>query len=331
MAKKIINPRYEQEKQLREQQLQRELAEEQEEQTLVQKYGFGFTNGYGQMSDEQFMRQFREQFIRGGMTKSDAERESEALLEQMYQNYNDLYQAFGDNNMLDSDGKLAVPDNVQQIVGPVSFDETHSISQNVADYREWYDETAGLTEREVMQEDVSFDPHEGYAAFSAEIDARDAESLAKRKLLDDDYTTSHDEPEEVYDEDLSLMDPMPDLADEEMEDMFQEELQRYANGQMSDFEKQMFQNSVADGTFGQKRMEHADKLDYLANGVKVPAAQIPAEQPSGLAAAMKRGMPDAIAQMPGGFDPEYTNERGVPDALKQGIQGSQPGIDYEVE
>lgn len=351
MAKTINNPGYEQAKRQQAEELERERERSANLEMLMQyqnqlnhdrqavvkhmnlsdKFGFAFANGYGQMSDKEFKEQLAEQYEADGMTSVDAELKASVVLAKEQKKYEDMRQALANEGLIDDSGKI---DSPAKQFGPIVFDSELSSSESIADYESWYGSISEANEQH--QQLLASDAFDSYVRY-AEMDAENEERIVERgDVLDDEYSVP--ESEETISDAYDMMDePVADnseLDNEEMTKMFHDELARYANGEMSDFEKMAFKNSVADGMFGQNRAGLAESLDYLAFGSptsKQQVGKIAEGIESKWDSIARRGVPQALNEMPGNFDPEYTSKRGVPDALKQGLEGYQPGIDYEME
>lgn len=350
MAKTINNPEYEHAKQQRAKELERERERQASFETLMQyqnglnhdrqavtknmnlsdKFGFAFANGYGQMSDKEFKELLTEQYKASGMTSVDAELKASVTLVQEQKKYEDMRQALVNEGLIDDEGRIDSPERAKPF-GPIMFDSELSAKESIADYNSWNRSISDGQDVPLTQEDA-FDANVRYAEF----DTEDQERLAEREAEpEDDYSSeSEDSIADAY---AMSEEPVSDNyspSEADMTKMFHDELARYANGEMSEFEKMAFKNCVADGMFGANRAGLSESLDYLAFGSPTSNQQVEkiAEGiESKWDSIVKRGVPQALNEMPGGFDPEYQNNRGVPDALKSGLEGYQAGIDYEME
>lgn len=347
MSKTIVNAGYEKEKQYRAEQLEQERQRRADIDALVSyehslgndrrqimtdtgvladKYGFAFINGYGKMSDTDFKEQLAKQYQADGLTSVDAQLKANIMLAKEHAKYESLKQALYTAGLIDETERLSVPSKAVPL-GVVSFNSELPAAMSVADYMDWSVNILDMSEDIVLTASDSFEVAAGYVELGELSDNGD-------ELLDAqcDGSSVYGLNEESVSEQVSEH-VLPSDA-EGLTNVFHEELVRYANGEMSDFERNAFKSSVAKGVFGEDRKGLADSLDYLAFGSPTSAEQVE-KIAKGFASKYddiaKRGVPDALNVMQLGFDPEYKNSRGLPEALQDGLEGHRPGIDYEAD
>lgn len=360
MAKTIVNAGYEKEKQYRAEQLEWERQRRADIDALVgyehslggdrkqimtdtgapaDKYGFAFVNGYGKISDKDFKEQLTKQYQADGLTSVDAQLKANIILAKERAKYESLRQALYTAGLIDETERLSVPSKAAPL-GVVSFNGELPAAMSVADYMDWSMSILDMPEDAVPD---SFEVAAGYVEFGKSLDNGDEQSEAQNDSSLFELPDNEDENSiSFYGSDEPLEEPVTAQIDksvlpsdaEGLTNVFHEELVRYANGEMSDFEKNAFKSSVANGVFGEDRRGLAESLDYLAFGSPTSSEQVE-KIAKGFASKyddiVKRGVPDALNSMPLGFDPEYRNDRGMPEALQDGLEGHRPGIDYEAD
>lgn len=356
MSKTIVNAGYEKEKQYRAEQLEQERQRRADIDALVSyehslgndrrqimtdtgvladKYGFAFINGYGKMSDTDFKEQLAKQYQADGLTSVDAQLKANIMLAKERAKYESLRQALYTAGLIDETEKLSVPSKAVPL-GVVSFNSELPAAMSVADYMDWSVNILDMPEDAVLTASDSFEVAAGYVELGELLDngneLLDAQCDDSLFEIPDDSSSVYGLDEESVSEQVHEHILSSDA--EGLTNVFHEELVRYANGEMSDFERNAFKSSVAKGVFGEDRKGLADSLDYLAFGSPTSAEQVE-KIAKGFASKYddiaKRGVPDALNVMQFGFDPEYKNSRGMPEALQDGLEGHRPGIDYEAD
>lgn len=303
--------------------------------TLAHQYGFGLSSGYGTMTNKEFKEQLMEAFQAKGMSSIDAEMQAEIVTVVEQKKYEEIRKTLEQEGLYDTDDKTI--HNPAPGLGYVVFDSDKPADEQVAQYGGWALDIEG---RQENGEDILASD-----GFDSNIDYFEGDELFNEEpeeLIEDEYTNpelaeTEEEDDFVPDEnaDLGELVDSSDVLSARVDDAFHEELARLQNGEMSAFEREAFQNAVADGAFGSARAGLANDLDFLAFGQPSSQQQIEkiaGDLQPGYEAMYRRGVPDALIQMPGGFDPEYKDLSGrpQPDQLKTGIEGYQEGIDYEM-